>query len=436
MTSIYWFRNDLRLHDNPALAEACATADRLVLVHVVAAQEAKATRWGFPRCGAHRQTFRDQALQGLEAEVALRGGRLDIAVGDPAEVIPALARACGADRLFCEAIAAPEELAELAALRHAGLEVHDRWQSTLLDPELLPFPIGKLPSVFTAFRHAVEAAAMTPHPPRAAPSILPPSVECIVSARWHAGTPVTPSGPASFPFQQAEFHGSESAALAHLERYFGSTTPQTYKETRNGLIGAAYSTKLSPWLAIGALSPRTVFEYLKAHEARFGANDSTYWIWFELLWRDYFRFWSIKHGERLFHARGLSSAPTPPHHAENFARWCGGTTDHAFIDAGMRELAASGYLSNRMRQVVASFLIHDLACDWRAGAAWFESRLIDYDVCSNQGNWLYLAGRGADPRQGRRFNPDKQAADYDRSGEYRALWSGPRPTSVSIVSAR
>jgi deoxyribodipyrimidine photo-lyase len=88
----------------------------------------------------------------------------------------------------------------------------------------------------------------------------------------------------------------------------------------------------------------------------------------------------------------------------------------------MRELAATGYLSNRLRQVVASYLIHELDCDWRAGAAWFESRLVDFDVYSNQGNWLYLAGRGADPRQGRRFNPDKQAATYDPDGRYRSLW--------------
>lgn len=91
----------------------------------------------------------------------------------------------------------------------------------------------------------------------------------------------------------------------------------------------------------------------------------------------------------------------------------------------MRELAATGYISNRMRQIVASYLIHELGCDWRAGAAWFESRLIDFDICSNQGNWLYIAGYGTDPRGGRRFNPDKQAAEHDPDGNYRALWSAP-----------
>ena len=88
----------------------------------------------------------------------------------------------------------------------------------------------------------------------------------------------------------------------------------------------------------------------------------------------------------------------------------------------MRELLATGYLSNRMRQNVASYLIHDLQCDWCAGAAWFEAQLLDFDVYSNQGNWLYLSGRGTDPRGSRRFNPDKQAQDYDKKGEYRGVW--------------
>ena len=88
----------------------------------------------------------------------------------------------------------------------------------------------------------------------------------------------------------------------------------------------------------------------------------------------------------------------------------------------MRELATTGWLSNRMRQIVASYLVHDLGGDWRAGAAWFEHTLIDFDPCSNQGNWAYIAGRGTDPRGGRRFNTDKQTHDHDPHGHYRRLW--------------
>jgi deoxyribodipyrimidine photo-lyase len=419
-TSIYWFRNDLRLTDNPSLLEACAASSRLSLVYLLSPAATQPTAWGFPRFGPHRLTVREQARLGLAAEVSRRGGELHSVVGT-AQTLVAHARAIGADRVFCEGIAAPEELAEVASLRDAGLTVCERWQSSLLEPTELPFPVADLPRVFTAFRLAVERAGVKPPPPCRAPTVFPKTAVGAPLTPWVSGTAVAPADPAAFPFHEPEYEGSEVAGLAHLERYFGSIAPQTYKATRNGLIGTGYSTKLSPWLANGALSPRTVFQSLQAHEAKFGANDGTYWIWFELLWRDFFRLWSMQHGVRLFRARGLGAEP-PSHDPPAFARWCAGTTGHAFIDAGMRELAATGYLSNRMRQVVASYLVHDLACDWRAGAAWFEARLIDYDVCSNQGNWLYAAGRGADPRPHRWFDPDKQARAHDPDGAYRRLW--------------
>jgi deoxyribodipyrimidine photo-lyase len=157
-------------------------------------------------------------------------------------------------------------------------------------------------------------------------------------------------------------------------------------------------------------------------EAEQGANEGTYWLWLELLWRDHFRLLHLKHGRRLYQAAGLSNLPRPDHDPTAFERWCQGRTGEALIDAGMRELATTGYLSNRMRQIVASYLIHDLACDWRAGAAWLECQLVDYDVYSNQGNWLYIAGRGTDPRGGRRFDPLKQAREHDPDGVYRARW--------------
>ncbi len=161
---------------------------------------------------------------------------------------------------------------------------------------------------------------------------------------------------------------------------------------------------------------------LKEFENEFGANDGSYWLWFELLWRDYFRILHLKWGRRLYSARGLGDAPAPQHHQPSFQKWCLGETGESIVDAGMRELRATGYLSNRLRQVVASYLIYDLNGDWRAGAAWFESQLIDYDVYSNQGNWLYIAGRGTDPRGGRRFNPQKQANDHDSDLSYRSIW--------------
>ena len=424
-TGIFWFRNDLRLVDNPALTAACMSCDRLLLLAVVSPAETRMTPWEFPRWSINHRSFRDQALEGLKSAVAAYDSELLTLTGTPAEVIPAVAHDVGADLVICEAIAAPEEIAEIAALRESNLEIRDQWQSSLLDLAKLPFALDHMPEVFTAFRHSVEKNGLTVPLPIPRPASVPPRPSEAPQSSYAPTPPSSPHPSSSFPFDKAEFHGAERAAIAHLERYFHSTAPQIYKSTRNGLTGTDYSTKFSPWLATGALSPRTVYQYLKQHERQCGANESTYWISFELLWRDFFRFSSLKHGIRLFSAAGLSHKPPPPHDPQAFENWCAGRTGQDLVDAGMRELAATGYLSNRMRQIVASYLINELSCDWRAGAAWFESRLIDYDVCSNQGNWLYLAGRGADPRQGRQFNVDKQAATYDSDGAYRKLWANP-----------
>ena len=451
--AIHWFRTDLRLGDNPALHAACASAARLLPVYCHDPAEDAASPWGFVRRGQHRRAFLAAALDDLDAQVRARGSRLLQLRGAPAEVLPALARAVGADTVVCDEIATPEEQDAVAALRAAGLTLRTVWQSSLLDPAALPFAPERLPKVFTDFRRAVEAAGQQPPPPLTAPVVLPPLPDLLaLPPEWRLGadekssTTVATIGAsissaakvpdiaaarvdrtltnASFPWWLPDFAGGERAALAHLARYFAGDAAQRYKATRNGLAGIDFSSKFSPWLAQGALSAREAFAALRRHEAERGANESTYWLWFELLWRDYFRFLHLQHGRRLYRARGLNErALRPTHDPEAFERWCTGRTGHAFIDAGMRELAATGWLSNRMRQIVASYLIHDLGCDWRAGAAWFEAQLVDYDVYSNQGNWLYIAGRGTDPRGGRRFDPERQAATYDADGAYRALWA-------------
>ena len=163
---------------------------------------------------------------------------------------------------------------------------------------------------------------------------------------------------------------------------------------------------------------------MKGFEERLGANEGTYWLVFELLWRDFFQFTFAKHGPALFLRKGLTDAlPSSDQDQGRFQTWCEGRTGEPFIDANMRELAATGWMSNRGRQNAASFLIHDLGLDWRMGACWFERLLIDHDPCSNWGNWAYIAGVGNDPRGGRRFDPQDQAARYDPDGTYVRHWS-------------
>ena len=400
-TVVYWFRNDLRVNDNPAFAQArdlaSQTATKLLAVYIHDPKHSLETAWGFERMGAHRKAFLADNLHDLTRQLSALGSALTELHGAPKDVLLHVATSHTSHNLaqiFCEDIAAPEEQAEVDALKAAGLNVNAVWQSSLLEPADLPFDLQNLPAVFTAFRNKVEKAA--------------------VKARE--------------PFLQAA-KSPESAAEKHLKHYFAGDFALTYKLTRNQPMNWTpaqhFSTKFSPWLACGAISAPMIYAELKRFEAERGANDSTYWIWFELLWRDYFRFLHLQHGRKLYLQQGLSEAflPRLKHNKQGFNRWCEGRTGEPLVDAGMRELAATGWLSNRMRQIVASYLIHDLGGDWRAGAAGFESQLIDYDVYSNQGNWLYIAGRGTDPRGGRRFNPEKQALEHDADGAYRARWS-------------
>ncbi|WP_371924928.1 FAD-binding domain-containing protein [Endozoicomonas sp. SCSIO W0465] len=120
---------------------------------------------------------------------------------------------------------------------------------------------------------------------------------------------------------------------------------------------------------------------------------------------------------------------------ERFQKWCAGNTPWPIVNACMKDLQATGYLSNRGRQLVASCFIHELGMDWRYGAAWFEQQLVDYDVGSNWGNWQYLAGVGADPRGCRHFDLDKQARQYDPDGSYVKRWEGNKTYPLDSVDA-
>ena len=166
------------------------------------------------------------------------------------------------------------------------------------------------------------------------------------------------------------------------------------------------------------------------------SNESTYWLIFELLWRDYFRFIAMQHGDRIWHETGLKDARNPvTHHPLQWKDWCTGNTKSAYVNANMHELRLTGFMSNRGRQNVASYAIHDMGLDWRACAAWFERWLIDFDPCSNTGNWLYVAGIGNDPRPQRKFDVDWQAERYDPDGGVPATLE-PAGREISVRSRR
>jgi deoxyribodipyrimidine photo-lyase len=192
--------------------------------------------------------------------------------------------------------------------------------------------------------------------------------------------------------------GGEKAALRRLHHYVteGRGRLSVYKETRNGMLGADYSSKFSVYLAMGNISGRQVLHAVKEFEGSSGiADQNTYWLIFELLWRDYMRLYSLKYGRKMFYLGGMQGEQGrkkyPWGHDDTLlAKWREGKTGWPIIDANMRELKHTGFMSNRGRQIVASFLVRDLKQDWRHGAEWFESRLLDHDVASNWGNWQYV----------------------------------------------
>jgi deoxyribodipyrimidine photo-lyase len=425
---IFWFRNDLRLHDNEALIKA-TKAGNVIPVYVFDERQFIETTLGFKRNAAFRAKFLIESVKDLKENLQKIGSNLIIRVGKPEEILAKMAADFNAAAVYASKEVTQEETtieANLAKrIKPLNIEIELIWISTLFHARDLPFQINYLPDIFTDFRKKVERSAKirTTFP---APTLLPE-----IDSKIDYGTiptlqdlgfenePIIDNRSA-FPFK-----GGENEALTHLENYiWQKDLLKTYKETRNELIGSDYSSKLSAWLSLGCISPRKIYEEVKKYEQEVLANDSTYWLIFELIWRDYFHFVALKFGTRIFKRSGIKNdlLKNWNQNQEDFEKWKNGETGVLFVDANMKELKLTGFMSNRGRQNVASFLTKDMGIDWTWGASYFESQLIDYDVCSNWGNWNYIAGVGNDPREGRYFNIGRQADMYDKNGTYVKLW--------------
>ncbi|AWL12855.1 Deoxyribodipyrimidine photo-lyase [Saliniradius amylolyticus] len=407
MDSIVIFNGSLRLDDNPALRQAAEYGQRLICLFVYD-ELLCADSYGLARLGPFRAHFIAEAVADLDHQLSSMGQRLVVRQGNLVDVVTALCHSLEKPQVYIQAPACYQELKQVARLSHrVTLRL---CQGHRLLPEL-PMELEKLPGSFTSFRKQVEARW--------------PSIPVDEKPESLPGGPDIPSDPIIGLEQRAitdkrsiiPLVGGETAGQQRLADYMGPDGALShYKETRNGLLNSNDSSKLSPWLAQGSLSPRRVYHCVKEYEVRNGANQSTYWLIFELLWRDFFAFTAIRKGKNFF---GPAEELTL---TEPFERWRNGETGQPFVDANMKELLYTGYMSNRGRQNVASFLIHELDQDWRLGAWWFEYQLIDHDPASNYGNWRYIAGSGQDPRGGRRFNIQKQAALYDPEGRYIQRW--------------
>ena len=419
--SIYWFRNDLRIEDNEPLTRAAINSKELLPVYILDKSWLNDEQFGIEKMGAHRLKFLLESLQDLKKQLKSIGSDLYFAVGDPVEELNHIRRQYHCGKLYAQKSCAHDEQWQETAI--AELMVAEFvWGDTLYHLDDLPFHLDELPGVFTHFRKQVEKKS---------------------EVREESETPLHVNSPADFgtdipdmeslgfeapqPDERSALHfkGGARAGRERLQYYlWDKELLSSYKKTRNGLIGGDYSSKFSPWLAHGCLSARQIYWQVKRYEKYIQKNSSTYWLVFELIWRDYFHFVAKKYGSKIYQRAGITGEEKVEWGPSTlFHLWTSGRTKEPFVDANMREMNATGFMSNRGRQNVASYLIHNMKIDWRLGAAYFEKMLIDYDPCSNYGNWIYIAGVGNDPQGGRQFDLDRQKAMYDPQGKYQALWA-------------
>jgi len=421
MRHLHWFQNDLRLADNPALVSA-GDAESLLCVYLLP----KARPWcNLTGIGPQRDRFLRESLQALREALQRSGQNLMVLEGSPELVIPQVVERFSIDTVSTSQTPGWYETQAVKFLNgklQAPLTVHRG--NTLFTPDQFPFGWDAYPDTFSPFRRKVEKLSIAP--PQSAPEILPPPP----AAQFDA-IPVA----AASPHPGLPLPGGRLAGLRRLDQFlFQEEGIVDYKNTRNDLNGLAGSSTLSPWIANGALSVREVAHAIFRFEKARIANESTYWLYFELLWREFFHWRTALDGRTLFRQGGRTNRQLlSTFDPRQFARWCAGDTDYPLVNALMHQLTATGWMSNRGRQIAASCLIHELDLDWRYGAAFFEQHLIDYDVGSNYGNWQYIAGVGSDPRGGRHFNLEKQAAQYDEAGVFTQKWDGfraPQPAHV------
>ncbi len=424
--TLVWFKTDLRLNDNETLVRAIEQSDEIIPVYCFDDAYFKTTDFGFKKTGSFRAQFLLESLIDLNNNLREIGSGLIVVKGKPEIEIMELAKKYRVQNVFAKQEVAFEELQTQNFLENELAKINCRLKtfstSTLYHENDLPFSFKDIPDVFTNFRKEVEKEAKV-RPVFAKPTIIHSPIfdEFILPNLNELGL----ENMAMDKRAVLTFKGGETAAWERLNHYFFENNfLSVYKETRNELVGADYSSKFSSWLALGCISARSIYCEVEQYEKEIIANESTYWMVFEMLWRDYFRFAMCKYGNLFFLKNGIKPHAIyfNFHQAELFDSWKNGTTGNDFIDANMLELKLTGYMSNRGRQNVASYLCHDLKLDWRYGAAYFEEQLIDYDVCSNWGNWAYLAGVGNDPRSNRIFNIEKQSNDFDKNNYFRNLW--------------
>lgn len=385
---LVWFKNDLRLHDNEALKRALDECNDLIFCYCIEKDNFNELNLGFRKVDVSRFKFMQQSVLNLKSSLEDLGGHLIIGATSAMITLPDLVQKYSITDIYAEKEFASEELNLIEKVLDVlpKTTFHFFWGKTLYHVDDLPFDIAKLPLTSKAFRIPVGHQA-EPRKTFSLPKKLK-AVQEIKSGEFPSYT--------LYGFNKSEYEnteplvpGGETAALERLDYYtFKSELLTGYRWSRNKSAGLDYSSKLSPYLALGCISAREIYFKVKEYEDKIKKNQSTWWLVFELVWRDYFTFKAMRFGDRIFFKKGFKNKEVAwENDSVKFERWCQGITGIPFVDAHMRQLNKTGYMSNRGRVNCASYLVHDLKIDWRWGASYFEAKLIDYDVSSNWMNW-------------------------------------------------
>ena len=420
--SLIWYRNDLRVDNHSGLFNAIRNSDKILGFYCFNPKMFELNELNFHKTNNYRAKFLIESVENLKTELKKNNISLIIKIGDPVEELTNIISNKNINNIYFQNEWTEEEVLEEKSLKNkcVGVKFHSFYGQFLYDPEDLE--IQNISNVFTNFRKHCEKKIEVRN---LADSVTKLNPKNLIIEDYNVPT-LDDLGLNDFDVDSRsafKFKGGSDSAKERVDYYlWKSNKISYYKKTRNGLIGLDYSSKFSAWLSNGSISPIEIFWQIKDYEKNILKNQSTYWLIFELIWRDYFKYISMKYGNKIFKIGGILEKDYHwSRDKEIFNKWINGLTDEPFVNANMVELSSTGWMSNRGRQNVASYLSKELKIDWRWGARYFESMLIDYDVHSNYGNWMYVSGVGNDPRD-RKFNIKFQAERYDPLNKYQNIW--------------
>ena len=420
--SLVWFRNDLRVDDHNGLKLALNNSNKVVGFYCFNPKVFSENKLGFKKTDVFRTKFLIETVDNLKENLKKNNISLIIKIGDPVEELSNVITQHDISNIYLQKEWTKEEYDEEALLKSKLTNVlfHSTYDQFLYHPDDVDNQF--ISDIFTNFRKYCEKKIDVRNLTLNSYKL---NSENLLNENYEVPS-LNQLGFDDFILDNRSafnFSGGSESAKKRLNQYlWKSRKINYYKKTRNGLIGLDYSSKFSPWLANGSISPREIYWEIKEYEKDILKNQSTYWLVFELIWRDYFKYISLKYGSKIFKIGGILEKDYEwINDFRIFKDWTEGRTVEPFVNANMIELNSTGWMSNRGRQNVASFLAKGLKIDWRWGARYFESKLIDYDVHSNYGNWMYVSGVGNDPRD-RKFSIKFQAERYDPLNKFQNMW--------------